>query len=190
VSDEEEPSGLIGGIEKREIVIADYDAGWPEKYRAHTRRISESLGAVALRIEHIGSTSVPGLAAKPIIDMLLVVADSADESSYLLKLTALGYELRVREPHFHEHRMFRTPDRDVHVHVLSIGSTEIDRYLTFRDRLRGNPDYRRLYEAEKRRLAARPWPDMNAYAEAKTDCIERILAAEIVDEPSGGHFSL
>ena len=177
MGDEDEPPGLIGGIEKREIIIADYDAGWPEKYRAHARRISESLGAVALRIEHIGSTAVPGLAAKPIIDMLLVVADSADESSYLPKLTALGYELRVREPNFHEHRMFRTPERDVHVHALSIGSTEIDRYLTFRDRLRGNPGYRRLYEAEKRRLAARPWPDMNAYADAKTDCIERILAA-------------
>ena len=186
MSDEDEPSGLIGGFERREILIADYDAGWPEKYRAHARRISESLGAAALQIEHIGSTSVPGLAAKPIIDMLLVVADSADESCYLPKLAALGYELRVREPDFHEHRMFRTPERDVHVHVLSIGSTEIDRYLTFRDRLRANPGCRRLYEAEKRRLAARPWPDMNAYADAKTECIERILAAKIVDKPSDG----
>lgn len=188
MSDEEEPSVLIGGLEKREIVIADYDAGWPEKYQAHARRISESLGAVALRIEHIGSTSVPGLAAKPIVDMLLVVADSADESCYLPKLTALGFELRIREPDFHEHRMFRTPERDVHVHVLSIGSTEIDRYLTFRDRLRGNPGDRRLYEAEKRRLAARPWPDMNAYADAKTECIERILAAESADETSDGQI--
>lgn len=188
MSDEEERSGLIGGVEKCEIVIADYDAGWPEKYRTHARRISASLGAAALRIEHIGSTSVPGLAAKPIIDILLVVADSADESCYLQKLTALGYELRVREPEFHEHRMFRTCDRDVHVHVLSIGSTEIDRYLTFRDRLRGNTGYRRRYEAEKRRLAARPWPDMNAYADAKTDCIERILAAGSEDEAGDGRI--
>jgi GrpB-like predicted nucleotidyltransferase (UPF0157 family) len=188
VSDEEEPSGLIGGIEKREIVIADYDASWPEKYRTHARRISETLGVAAVRIEHIGSTSVPGLAAKPIVDMLLVVADSANESCYLSKLAALGFELRVREPDFHEHRMFRTPERDVHVHVLSIGSTEVDRYLTFRDRLRGNPGDRRLYEAEKRRLAARPWPDMNAYADAKTECIERILAAESADETSDGQI--
>lgn len=167
--------GLIGGVEKREIVIADYDAAWPEKFQVHARAIANALGAAALQIEHIGSTAVPGLAAKPIIDILLVVADSSHEAAYLPPLLAAGYELRVREPDFHEHRMLRTPERDVHIHVFSPASPEIERYLRLRDRLRRNAHDRRLYEATKRRLAAHSWPDMNAYADAKTEVIERIL---------------
>jgi GrpB-like predicted nucleotidyltransferase (UPF0157 family) len=87
-------------------------------------------------VEHIGSTSVPGLAAKPIIDICVVVADSSDESSYVPALQAESFELRVREPDWHEHRMLRTPTRDVHVHVFTEGSTEIRRHLVFRDHLR------------------------------------------------------
>ena len=89
-------------------------------------------------------------------------------------MEAAGYVLRVREPEFHEHRMFRTPTLDVHVHVFSNGSPEIDRLLAFRDRLRAGCD-RQLYEDTKRELAAREWPDMNAYAAAKSEVIERIL---------------
>ena len=131
----------------------------------------------ALRVEHIGSTSVPGLAAKPVIDILVVVTDSADESAYLPRLEAAGYVLRVREPDWNEHRMLRTPERDVHVHVYSAGCPEVERTLAFRDRLRRNGDDRRRYERTKRELAAREWPDMNAYAEAKTEVIESILDA-------------
>ena len=98
--------------------IVDYQPLWPQKFQTHARVIADSLGDTALRIEHIGSTSVPGLAAKPIIDILLVVEDSADEDSYLSKMETVGYELRVREPDFYEHRMFSTPARDVHVHLL------------------------------------------------------------------------
>lgn len=170
-------SNLIGGIEKRAIEIVDYDPRWPDKFRTHEQNVRSALGDAALRIEHIGSTSVPGLAAKPIIDMLLLVESSADEPSYLPQLLNAGYELRVREPEFHEHRMLRTPARDVHLHVLWQGSTEIDRYLLFRDRLRSHADDRKYYEATKRRLAAQPWPDMNAYADAKTEIVEAILAA-------------
>ena len=106
-----------------------------------------------------------------------MVADSADEASYLPRLEAAGYELRVREPGFHQHRMFRTPARDVHIHVWSSDAPEIARQLTFRDRLRANAYDRTRYEDTKRRLAALAWPDMNAYAEAKTAVIEAILAA-------------
>lgn len=171
----DDTGGLIGGAEKRDIVIVDYDATWPGKFQTHARQIAEAVRS-ALRIEHIGSTAVPGLAAKPIIDILLVVHDSADESTYLPPLVAAGYELRVREPEFHEHRMFRTAERDVHLHVLSGGSPEIARYLAFRDRLRSNADDRRLYESTKRRLAGRSWPDMNAYADAKSVVVEEIIA--------------
>jgi GrpB-like predicted nucleotidyltransferase (UPF0157 family) len=159
------------------IEIVEYDDDWPRRFQSHAALIKSSLGGTALRIDHIGSTSVPGLAAKPIVDILLVVENSADETSYLLQLEGAGYVLRVREPDFHEHRMFGTPARDVHVHVLSIGSPEIERYLAFRDRLAANGEERRLYEETKRRLAARSWPDMDAYAQAKTEIVERILAA-------------
>lgn len=150
------PNGvLIGGIEKRDIVICDYDPRWPEIFKAHAMMIGQALGETALRIEHIGSTSVPGLAAKPIVDILLVVPDLADERAYLANMEAAGYVLRVREPEFHEHRMFRTTALDVHIHVFSQACPEIDRLLKFRNRLRANSHDRNVYEETKRRLAAR-----------------------------------
>lgn len=168
-------SVLIGGVEKREIIIAEYDPAWPSRYEAYARPIAEVLGETLLRIEHVGSTSVPGLAAKPIIDILVVVPNSADESSYIPQFAGLGYSLRVRDPTFFEHRMLRTATRDVHVHVFSPGAPEIARMLTFRDQLRRSAEDRKQYEAVKRRLAVQQWPDMNAYADAKTSIIEDIL---------------
>jgi GrpB-like predicted nucleotidyltransferase (UPF0157 family) len=169
--------GLIGGGEKREIVIVDYDVQWPAMFQKHANIIAQALGNVALQIEHIGSTSVPGLAAKPIIDILVVVKDSRDEDAYLPAMLRAGYELRVREPDWHEHRMFRTPQKDVHIHVYSSGCTEIERYLIFRDRLRSNTEDRKQYEEIKRSLATQQWANMDAYAQAKTGCIEKIIAA-------------
>lgn len=164
---------LIGGREQREIVIADYDPRWPRRFEAERERIAQALGAGALRIEHIGSTAVPGLAAKPIVDMLVTVSDVGDESSYGPALERAGYELRVREP---VHRMFRTPARDVHVHVWGDRDPEVARHLAFRDRLRESPSDRAEYERLKRSLAQREWPDMNHYADAKGPLIEAILA--------------
>ena len=166
----------IGAIERPAIVVLDYDPRWPLRFAGHEATIRAALGARAVRVEHIGSTSVPGLAAKPIIDVLLVVADSADEAAYLPDLEAAGYELRIREPDFHEHRMLRTPQRDVHLHVLSVGSSEIERYLLLRDRLRSDAADRALYERTKRQLARRSWPTMQHYAEAKGAVIEEIMA--------------
>jgi GrpB-like predicted nucleotidyltransferase (UPF0157 family) len=177
MADETTETGLVGGVEEVEIRIVEYDPDWQKKFEAHARIISDALGKSALRVEHIGSTSVPGLAAKPIIDILVVVTDSANESAYLPRLEAAGYVLRVREPEWNEHRMFRTPEKDVHVHVYSDGCPEIQRNLNFRDRLRSNGDDRSRYERTKRELAAQAWPDMNAYAEAKTEVIESIIAA-------------
>jgi GrpB-like predicted nucleotidyltransferase (UPF0157 family) len=176
VTDWAENNTLIGGIERREIKIEPYDPRWPETFRTHAQAIAQALGSTALAIHHVGSTSVPELAAKPIVDMLLVVENSADEGSYLPRLEQAGYVLRVREPAWHEHRMLRTPEREVHLHVFSHGSSEIERLTLFRDRLRACPADRQLYEATKRRLAPLPWPDMNAYADAKGEVIERIIA--------------
>ena len=170
-------TGVIGGTEKRDITIVPYDSEWPRKYQKHADRIKAALGDVAQKIEHIGSTSVPGLAAKPIIDMLVVVPDSSDESAYLGQLQSVGYELRVREPDFEEHRMMRTPEKDVHIHIFSPGSFEAARYLIFRNRLRSDREALSRYEAVKRELAAKDWPDMNAYADAKTKVIEEIIAS-------------
>jgi GrpB-like predicted nucleotidyltransferase (UPF0157 family) len=177
MADEPSETGLIGGIEKRRINIVAYDPDWPGKFETHAKVIADALGGSALRVEHIGSTSVPGLAAKPVIDILVVVSDSADESAYLPRLQAAGYVLRVREPDWNEHRMFRTPEKDVHVHVYSAGCTEVERNLIFRDRLRRNIDDRSRYERTKRELAAKEWSDMNEYADAKSEVIEGILAA-------------
>jgi GrpB-like predicted nucleotidyltransferase (UPF0157 family) len=166
---------LVGGVEHRQLVLEDYDAEWPTRYTEHHKRIREALGALAAqtRLEHIGSTSVPGLAAKPIIDILVTVPDITAEEDYLEPLVAAGYEARVREP---GHRMVRTQARDVHVHILERDDPAGADYLLLRDHLRSDLADRELYEATKRRLAAQDWPDMNAYSEAKTEVIEAIKA--------------
>ncbi len=146
------------------------------KYEHHVEIIRKSLDNRVLLLEHVGSTSVPGLAAKPIVDIDLVVADSSDEKSYVPALVEAGYVLRIREPDWQEHRMFRTPDLDVHLHVFSPESSEVERHLRFRNRLREAAEDRELYEGVKRRLAEKEWKDMNDYADAKTEVIESILA--------------
>ena len=163
---------LVGGIEKRPIVIADYDPAWAERFERERDRVRHALGSSALRIEHVGSTAVPGLAAKPIVDLTVGVADPED-TAVERALEAAGYVLRVREP---GHRMFRTPARDVHVHVWADSDPEIERVVFFRDRLRADPVDRAAYERLKRELAAREWDDMNEYAEAKSALIDEITA--------------
>ena len=138
---------LIGGRERRAIVIAGPDPAWPKRFEAERARIAGALGSRALLIEHVGSTSVPGLAAKPIIDVLVAVADADEEPAFVPALERAGYVLRVREP---GHRMLRTPELDVHVHVWGEGDDEIRRMLAFRDRLRASDADRDAYERLKR----------------------------------------
>lgn len=164
---------LIGGREHREVVIADYDQAWPQRFELERDRIKRALRGVARRIEHVGSTSVPGLAAKPIVDLLVAVDDADDEQAFGPELQRAGYELRVREP---RHRMYRTPQLDVQVHVWSDDDREVARYLAFRDRLRESSADRGEYERLKRSLAQREWSDINRYAQAKGPLIEAILA--------------
>ena len=158
------------------VLIVDYDPHWPRLFWRESVRIRAALGRRALRIEHTGSTSVPGLAAKPVIDVLLVVADSADEDAYLPALEAAGYALRIREPGWHEHRMFKGPDTDTNLHVFSTGCPEIDRVLTFRDWLRNNPSDREYYASAKLALARKDWKYVQDYADAKTTVIQEIIA--------------
>jgi len=160
----------------RPIELHEYDPSWPERYAEHAARLRGALGERLVRIDHVGSTSVPGLAAKPIIDIALEVPDSADEPAYAGDLEAAGYALRIREPEFFEHRFFRTADGDVHVHVFSAGCSETDRMVRFRDWLRTNDADRELYLRTKRELAARDWKYMQQYADAKTGVVEEIIA--------------
>ena len=166
-------SCLVGGREERAIVLVAYDPTWPATFAEHRDRIREALGARAVRVDHIGSTAVRGLTAKPVIDIDLSVDDPDDEPAYLPDLVAAGYGLRVREP---GHRMVRTPGRDVHVHVCERGGSWERRHLLFREWLRRDRDDRAAYTALKRDLAQRDWPDMNAYADAKAPLIGQITA--------------
>ena len=158
------------------IHIVDYDPAWPGLFEREARRIQSALGDRVLLLEHVGSTSVPGLAAKPRIDIILAVADSADESSYVPALEAAGYVLRIREPGWYEHRVLKGPDTDVNLHVFSQGCPEIERMLLFRDWLRRNVPDRQLYERTKRELARKDWKYTQNYADAKTAVVQEILA--------------
>ncbi|MGO9874621.1 MAG: GrpB family protein [Acidimicrobiia bacterium] len=175
--------GLVGGPERVDIFVVDYDPQWPGRFDVERTKIMLALGVRALGIEHVGSTSVPRLAAKPIIDVNVTVADSSDKESYVPDLVAAGYELRVREPESYEHRMLRTSTRDVHVHVFSVGSPEIVRMRVFRDWLREDDGDRELYASTKRALAHRDWPTMQHYADAKGQVVEEIMSRALVATP-------
>jgi GrpB-like predicted nucleotidyltransferase (UPF0157 family) len=151
------------------------DPRWPDLFVAERDRIRSALGDAAVLIEHVGSTSVPGLAAKPIIDLVLAVSDSVAEEKYAPQLTAAGYVLRIREPDWFEHRLFKGTNTDVNLHVFSQGCVEIDRMLLFRDWLRSHVDDRNLYAQAKRELAQRTWRHVQHYADAKTSVVTEIM---------------
>jgi GrpB-like predicted nucleotidyltransferase (UPF0157 family) len=158
------------------VTLAEPDPAWPAMFAQEHARISAALGGRALILEHVGSTSVPGLPAKPIIDILLVVPDSSDEPAYVPDLEAAGYVLRLREPDWHQHRLFKGPEIPINLHVFSPGSSEIPRMLGFRDHLRAHPDARDRYARTKRVLAAQTWTHVQHYADAKSEVVESILA--------------
>lgn len=157
------------------VYLADYDPAWPLVFTQLADNIRQALGENVCLLEHVGSTSVPGLAAKPIIDMLLAVPDSSDESVYVPRLESLGYALKIREPDWYEHRVLKRLDPQVNLHVFSAGCKEIARMVTFRDWLRTQPDDRQYYEQTKRQLAQRTWKYIQNYADAKSAVVEEIM---------------
>jgi len=158
------------------ITLAPYDPSWPASYARLAERIRGALGGRVLLLEHVGSTSVPGLSAKPVIDMVLAVADSADEPSYAPALEAAGFRLRLREVDWFAHRLLKSPDVEGNLHVFTAGCEEIARMLRFRDWLRAHDEERRGYEDRKRELAAQRWRHVQDYADAKTGIVREILA--------------
>jgi GrpB-like predicted nucleotidyltransferase (UPF0157 family) len=157
------------------ITHAAYDPRWPAMYEREADRIRAALGEKVVSLEHTGSTSVPGLAAKPIIDITLEIPDTADEDAYVALLEKAGYVLRIRESD-DDHRLFKGPDTDINLHVYSAGNPEVQRMVGFRDWLRTHPDDRELYERTKRELGARTWRHVQHYADAKSEVVEAIIA--------------
>ncbi|MFD4636738.1 GrpB family protein [Lentzea sp. NPDC058436] len=157
------------------VTLAEYDPVWPDWYAGEEAKIRAALGSGIVRLEHVGSTSVPGLAAKPLIDILLVVPDSNDEDAYVPALVRAGYYLRLREHGWYEHRLLKGTVPNVNLHVFSPRCEEVDRMLAFRDRLRSHTSDREEYERTKRELAGRTWARVQDYADAKTRVVERII---------------
>jgi len=180
MTEEQIKASTIGDIQPltEPIRFVDYDPEWPALFAREERRIRETLGDRVLRLEHTGSTSVPALAAKPVIDMTMVVADVTDESAYRADLEAAGYILRISEsePEWYDHRVFKGPDTNVNLHVFSAGCVELVRMVGFRDWLRTHDEDRELYERTKRELIARDWKYVQHYADAKTAVVEEIMA--------------
>ena len=165
------PQRLAGPIE-----MCEYDPAWQAAYRREAARVCSALGPRVLRLEHVGSTSVPGLSAKPIIDIVLEVADSSDEPAYGRDLEAVGWVLRIREPDWYDHRLFKSQDGCVNLHAFSDACPETDRMVRFRDWLRSNAEDRELYAQSKRELASREWSYMQQYADAKTEVVTSIMS--------------
>jgi len=174
LTDEALAAVLVHGLRPARVTLAAYDPRWPARFAAYAAELRRVLGDRARLIEHIGSTAVPGLAAKPVVDIVAGIDDPDDEAAYLPGLEAAGYQLRVREP---SHRCLRGggPEDPVNLHCYPPAHAEIRKYLLLRDHLRSHRADRHLYEQTKRELATRPWKDMNYYAEAKGPVINDIL---------------
>ncbi|MFG1870582.1 GrpB family protein [Micromonospora arborensis] len=175
---EQVDAGLVGEPPRtwESVVIEDHDPTWARRFTAARSSLTEALGGLIIGVEHVGSTAVPGLAAKPVIDIDLIIEDTAEESTYLPALERLGYRLVLREPWWHGHRMFLSPAEDVNLHVWPRAAPEPVRHRLFRDWLRSHPQDRELYAATKRRLARDTAHRPSDYSLAKNDVIDEIYA--------------
>ncbi|ROT42859.1 UPF0157-domain-containing protein [Sodiomyces alkalinus F11] len=162
---------------KQPRAIVDPDPSWPQAFESIKRRIADALGAKALLVSHVGSTSVPSLPAKPIIDIDLTVPDATDEPSYVPALESAGFLFLTREPHWHEHRLFTTAEPHCNLHVFAKGSAEPLRHLIFKEWLLANEDDKQLYVRAKREAAAASVAAMSMmdYNLRKQDVIRQTL---------------
>jgi GrpB-like predicted nucleotidyltransferase (UPF0157 family) len=160
------------------VVLSEYDPAWPSRFRDHARALRGALGRRAVRIDHIGSTSVPGLAAKDAVDVQVSVAAFEPFEPLRIALVGLGYEW-MPENDDRRKRFFRLVSNDggrlVNLHVRRAGEFSEQAALLFRDYLRATPDACRRYEETKRALAGWSWPTVDDYAEAKGDCVWALI---------------
>ncbi len=178
--------GGDGGTAARVEVVAP-DPQWPARYEVVREQVLSALGDRVLSIEHVGSTSVPGLWAKPVIDVDLTVADSADEAGWLPDLQSAGFVLRVRETDWEEHRCLRGTAPVANLHVFSPGAVEPERYRRFRDWLRGHRDDRDWYAEVKREVAGRGFTDSMLYNNAKAWCVYDLYEKIFADDHEHPH---
>lgn len=150
------------------VHLSPPDPSWANQFALHLNSLTGALGSKASRIEHVGSTSVPGLAAKPVIDIVLVISDASREDDYVPELDAAGYGLKIRDENWNSHRMFNEPTGmpECNLHVFG-QCEEVERMLAFRDHLRAHDDDRELYESTKRELAKRNWEYIQGYLAEK-----------------------
>jgi GrpB-like predicted nucleotidyltransferase (UPF0157 family) len=156
------------------VVLVPYDPAWPPTFEWVAAELRVRLPGRT--VIHVGSTAVPGLAAKPIVDVALLVDDAAEESTYLPDLTDAGFRLVVREPDWYEHRLFQRDAPAINLHVFPTDCDEVSRMVRFRDWLRTHDDDRDLYARTKEVLAARRWERVQDYADAKSAVVAEILA--------------
>lgn len=135
--------------------IVEHDPAWAERYAELEQQLRDALGEVLIEVQHIGSTSVPGLPAKPIVDVDVVVPDPDDEQAYVPALESIGLVHWLTEPDWHRHRLFKMlTEPRVHVHVFGPDCPEVVRHRMFRDWLRTHPEDRERYAAAKRAALA------------------------------------
>jgi len=186
-TDEEIAQARVVPVAAARVQVVPPDPGWVDDYERVRARVLGALGARALSVEHVGSTAVPGLWAKPVIDVDVTVADSGDEASYLPNLEAAGFVLMVREPEWHQHRCLRGPAPVANVHVWSPGSVEPQRTAAFRDWLLEHEDDRVAYGELKARLADQGFTDVMDYNAAKGGLIYDIYERIFVADPAHPH---
>ena len=169
------------------VEVVGPDSTWPERFGVVRERVCAALCERALAIEHVGSTAVPGLWAKPMIDIDLTVADSADEDAWLPDLELAGFVLRVREPDWEEHRVLRGLEPTTNLHVFSPGAREPKRHMMFRDWLRAHPDDRDRYTETKRAVAARGFTDVMFYNNEKAWFVYDLYETIFAGDPEHAH---
>jgi GrpB-like predicted nucleotidyltransferase (UPF0157 family) len=162
----------------RPIEIVEYDESWPEEFERLRARLAAALGSVATRIEHVGSTAVPGLAAKPKLDVDVVVASHAGVEAAIVRLAEIGF-VHLGDLGVAGREAFKGPDGGdrYHVYVCTEAGAPLREHLAFRDHLRTNAQTAAEYAALKRILAARFVDDRDGYTRAKSEFIDRVLAS-------------
>jgi len=180
-------AAVVGSSRPGSVHVVPYDDSWLDRASALMAEINAVLGDRVLELEHVGSTSVPGLAAKPVLDLGLVVADPADEAAYVPALEPLDLLLHIREPDWEEHRMLTRPDRSVNLHVFGPTSPEPRRVILFRDWLRTHPDDREAYGALKTALADQGFERVMDYNNHKAELVYDIYEKAFAADPAYDH---
>jgi GrpB-like predicted nucleotidyltransferase (UPF0157 family) len=171
---------------RQEVVqLFPYDPLWPQRFEQEKLRIRGALADRALLIEHAGSTSIPGIVAKPVIDIILAVPKAANEAAYVPALEGVGYWFRVREPDWFEHRLMKRDEPAVNLHIFPSRCSEIGRMLLFRDWLRVDTGDRTLYAATKETLARQEWKRIQDYADAKAPVVADIMTRAAAWDAAG-----